>query len=91
MYNLPSDHGLLILNLVDAGPADREGVRSGDIILEMSGRKILDQTEAERELSKLKPDEGTTLTLQRGPRTLKIKVKLDEFPPQLNRVREGVL
>ena len=91
MYNLPADHGLLILNLVDAGPADREGVRSGDIILEMSGRKVLDQTEAERELSRLKPDEGITLSLQRGPRTLKIKIKLDEFPPQLNRVREGVL
>jgi len=91
LYNLPADKGLLILNLVSDAPAEKEGLRAGDIITEVSSRKIQDQTEIERELSKLKPFDETLLTIQRANRTLKIKVKLEEFPPQLNRVREGVI
>ncbi len=91
MYNLPANHGLLILNLVESAPADREGLKSGDIITELSGKPVKDQTEVERELSKLKPDDAAQLTIQRGQKTLKIRLKLEEFPPTLNRVREGVL
>ncbi|NDG84303.1 MAG: serine protease, partial [Proteobacteria bacterium] len=58
---------------------------------EMNGKTLRDQTEAERELSKLKPLDQAQLKIQRGMRKLSINVKLEEFPPQLNRVREGVL
>jgi serine protease Do len=91
MYNLPSDRGLLVLNLVESAPAERQGLRTGDIITEVSGRKVKDITEVERELSKLSPKDSVRLTIQRGARTLRIEIKLEEFPPQLNRVREGVI
>ncbi len=91
LYGLPSDRGLLILNLVSDAPADREGLRAGDIITEVGGRKVQDQTEIERELSKLKPFDEAMLTVRRANRTLKVRIKLEEFPPQLNRVREGVI
>jgi serine protease Do len=91
LYGLPSDRGLLILNLVSDAPANREGLRAGDIITEVSGRKVQDQTEIERELSKMKPFDEAMLTIQRANRTLKVRIKLEEFPPQLNRVREGVI
>lgn len=91
LYGLSSDRGLLILNLVSDAPAEREGLRAGDIITEVAGRKIRDQTEIELELSKLKPFDEATLTILRSSRTLKIRIKLEEFPPQLNRVREGVI
>jgi len=91
LYGLPSDKGLLILNLVSNAPADREGLRAGDIITELQGKRIDDQTEIERELSKMKPFDEVFFTIKRANRTLKIKIKLEEFPPQLNRVREGVI
>jgi serine protease Do len=91
MYNLPSDHGLLILNLVASAPAEREGLRTGDIITEIGGRKVKDITEIERELSKLTPKDNAKLTLRRGMKTLRVEIQLEEFPPQLNRVREGVI
>ncbi|NDF14242.1 PDZ domain-containing protein, partial [bacterium] len=91
MYSLPADRGLLILNLVAAAPAERGGLRAGDIITEISGKKIKDVSEIERELSKLTPKDFARLTIQRGGRTIRLEVKLEEFPPQLNRVREGVI
>jgi serine protease Do len=90
-YNLPADQGILILSLVQSAPADAQGLRIGDIILELNGKKIRELAELERELAKLKPDDSAQFTIQRGTRQLKTKVKLEEFPPQLNRVREGVI
>jgi N-ethylmaleimide reductase len=43
------------------------------------------------ELAKLKPFDSAQFTIQRGLRQLKTNIKLEEFPPQLNRVREGVI
>jgi serine protease Do len=91
MYSLPADRGLLILNLVAAAPAEKGGLRAGDIITEIGGKKIKDVSEVERELSKLTPKDAARLTIQRGGRTLRMEIKLEEFPPQLNRVREGVI
>jgi serine protease Do len=91
MYHLPEDHGLLILNLVDSAPADRQGLRAGDILIELNGKTLRDQAEVERELSKLKPLDSAQFKIQRGPKKITITIKLEEFPPQLNRVREGVL
>lgn len=91
MYSLASDRGILILNLVDSAPADASGLRIGDIIVEIQEKKVKELVELERELGRKKPDESVQFTIQRGPRRLKISVKLEEFPPQLNRVREGVI
>jgi len=91
MYSLPVDHGIVILNLVDSAPADRGGLRIGDILVEINAKKIKEGSDLERELGKLKPDDTVQFTIQRGARKLKTGVKLEEFPPQLNRVREGVI
>lgn len=91
MYNLSSDRGLLILNLVASAPAEREGLRAGDIITDIGGKKIKDISEVERELSKLSPRDSARLTIRRGGKSIKVDIKLEEFPPQLNRVREGVI
>ena len=91
MYSLPVDHGIVILNLVDSAPADSSGLRVGDILVEINGKKIKEGIELERELGRLKPEDTVQFTIQRGPRRLKTGVKLEEFPPQLNRVREGVI
>jgi S1-C subfamily serine protease len=91
MYSLPVDHGMVILNLVGSAPADSSGLRVGDILVEINGKKVKESSELERELGKLKPDDTVQFTIQRGARRLKTAVKLEEFPPQLNRVREGVI
>ena len=82
-YGLPRTHGVLVLNMVERAPADRAGFQPGDIIFEVD--------QLEKEISHLKPNDKTTITLQRGGRTIKKDIKLEEFPPQLNRVREGVI
>ena len=91
VYNLPAEQGILVLNLIQSAPADTQGIRVGDILIELNGKKITELAELEREMAKLKPNDSAQFTIQRGARKLKTSVKLEEFPPQLNRVREGVI
>lgn len=90
-YGLARDSGVIVTNLVQDGPADESGLKVGDIIVEFNGTKVSDQMELERALVKLKPNDRVQATLVRGSRTLKQSIKLEEFPPKLNRVREGVI
>jgi S1-C subfamily serine protease len=91
MYGLGSDRGVIILNRVEGAPADRAGIQDGDILLQLNGKRVDDQTEIERELGRLGVSETAKFTIQRGRKTIDLRVKLEEFPPNLNRVREGVL
>ena len=38
--NLPDDRGALVQEVVSGGPAERAGIRPGDIIVELGGKKI---------------------------------------------------
>jgi serine protease Do len=95
-YGLPRDSGIIIVNLVQGAPADRGDLAVGDIIFEIKThdktlKKVTEQGELERELAKFEPTSSVEVTIQRGRKVLKKTLKLEEFPPQLNRVREGVI
>lgn len=90
-YGLPRANGILVLNMVDQAPSDRAGIQTGDIIFEVDGKLVKELKELEKAVGQLKPTDKIQVTIQRGGRTLKKPLQLEEFPPQLNRVREGVI
>lgn len=90
-YNLPRANGILVLNMVRGAPADHSGLQPGDIIFEIDGKPVKELKELEKAVVQLKPTDTASITLQRGGKTIKKELKLEEFPPELNRVREGVI
>ena len=93
-YGLERENGVIVVNLVQNAPAFNAELQPGDIIFEFNGKKILEQVELERGLAGLKPTDTAQITVQRGTKTLKKTLKLEEFPPQLSHskdIREGVI
>ena len=90
-YSLPRSNGILVINMVDKAPADRAGLHVGDIIFELDNKPIKEFKELEKAIALLKPNDNAQITIQRGGKTLKKDLKLEEFPPHLNRVQEGVI
>jgi serine protease Do len=89
-YNLPVGKGLLIANLVESGPADNAKIKMGDIITSANGSPVEQLNDVEKILFNLKPKDSITLKVRRGPRTLELKVKLEELPA-LGKLPQGII
>lgn len=61
-FRLKEVRGALIAGILRGGPADKAGMRPGDILLEVGGRKVLDTSGMLNLISGLKP--GSSLTLR---------------------------
>lgn len=75
-FGAKSDHGVLITWVVEDSPAEKAGLRAGDIILEVDGEEIEDSGDLSREIRRLDPGEETVIRFNRkgSERSLTIAV-----------------
>ena len=70
--------GALIASVAKGQPADKAGVKQGDVVLEVNGVKTSDNNELLRQIAGLKPGDKARLTLWRNGKTVTKTVKLGE-------------
>jgi Do/DeqQ family serine protease len=63
--NLPVSQGVLVIDVASGGPAERAGLRRGDVILEVARQPVNDTQAFARSLAALRPDEGALLYVHR--------------------------
>lgn len=64
--DLPVDYGAYVQSTVPGGPADRAGIRSGDIIIAIGNERITDQTTFTEALFVQAPGQTVPVTVLRG-------------------------
>ena len=80
-----SVYGVIVSNLVVEGPAQRAGMRIGDLILELSGKKINDLHGLQRVLSMKAPSEMVTVKLYRRQKGfINLTLGLEVIPDSKN-------
>jgi len=89
-YHLGTNKGVLVYNLVDRAPADRAGLKRGDIIIGVDGGAVVEPYDVERALAKHKPTDETQLKIMRGRKTLTLPVQLKELP-KLDQLPQGII
>jgi S1-C subfamily serine protease len=77
-----SGEGLEVLRVVGASPADKAGLRGGDILLQLGGRSIPDEDWLRRRMLPCKPGDLMVFTVQRQDETLEVTVNLSYFGRQ---------
>ncbi|NNF05986.1 MAG: PDZ domain-containing protein [Candidatus Eisenbacteria bacterium] len=75
-FGAKDDHGVLVTWVVEDSPAEKAGLRAGDIILEVDGEEIEDSGDLAREIRRLDPGEETVIRFNRkgSERSLTIAV-----------------
>jgi len=87
-FRLSHTRGSLIAGVLRNSPAEKAGLKPGDILLQINGNKVTDSSTMLNLIANLKPDEKAPLRIARDQRELDIVVTIGKRPtPQLAQQR----
>jgi len=81
-FGLGRDSGAIIAGVVRGGPADRAGIRPGDILLAVKGRKVGNTNDMMNLIAELPPGEQAPMTVMRKNRETTLAVTVGRRPRQ---------
>ena len=82
-FNLPVSQGVLITGVLQDGPAGVAGMRPGDVVLAVAGKRVLNTSQLLNAVASLKPQSRASLEVQRGGETLSLSVTVVQRPKGL--------
>lgn len=79
-FRLPRKDGAIIAGVMRAGPADRAGVRVGDILFEVDGKPVKDTASMLNLIAQLKPGTSTRFRFLREGKQLDLNIVIGKRP-----------
>ncbi|KGP76361.1 trypsin [Desulfosporosinus sp. Tol-M] len=74
--------GAYVARVAAGGPADKAGIRAGDVITKINGQEIKNSLGLTRELFKYQPGDKVTVTIFRENKTVDVSIALVEIKSQ---------
>jgi serine protease Do len=88
-FKLKEEHGALVSDLVENGPAEKAGVKRGDVIVEYDGKKTDDPNQLRNMVAASLPGEEHTLKVLREGKVITLKVMVGELPAEAQQAATG--
>ncbi|MEO8037218.1 MAG: Do family serine endopeptidase [Betaproteobacteria bacterium] len=79
-FKLPSTNGTLIAGVLKSGPADRAGIKPGDILVGVDGKSVTDSSSMLNLVAALQPGKLASLQLLRAGTEVKLNVTVGRRP-----------
>ena len=79
-FNLPNPNGVLVNDVMPDGPADRAGIKSGDVIVAFNGKEVDDSHSLQLAVSECAPGSTASVKLIRNGAEKTLTLKLAELP-----------
>ena len=83
--SLPAARGAIVTSVSTGGPADRAGIKRGDVVTAINNQPVLDPNSLRNQVASLRPGSNANVTLIRSGREQRVQVALAEL--QLSRER----
>jgi serine protease Do len=83
LLNLKNSQGIIVASVEKGSPADKAGIESHDVLLEMNGKKIESYDSFRNEIADLKPGTNVRLSVLRNGEIRNITVTLGERPSEV--------
>jgi serine protease DegQ len=79
-FGLGKRSGTIIAGVLKGGPADKAGMRPGDILIAVNGKPIADTTEMLNSIAQLAPGKGATMTVLRKRQETNLEITVGKRP-----------
>jgi serine protease Do len=79
-YGLPTNEGALVAQVESYSPADYAGIRKGDIIEEIDGKRISDPSHISLQVQKKRISDQISVTINRYARRFEVPIQLQAHP-----------
>jgi serine protease Do len=79
-FGLKEPYGVLVADVLKDSPAEKAGLKPGDIILEVDGKRVDDNMKFRNTIALMKPGTKVTLTIFRDGTEKKINVEIGTYP-----------
>lgn len=88
-FQVPDSNGALVNDVAPDGPAEKAGIKSGDVIRTFNGNKVSDFEQLTNTVAESNPGSVVTLGVLRDGKMMDIKVTLGERPANLGLQAQG--
>jgi serine protease DegQ len=88
-FQLPVHEGVLVTGVLRDGPAAVAGLKPGDVVTAIGGRKVANTAQLLRAVGALKPPASAVLEVQRGSQSMKLEVPVAKRPPPSQKNRDA--
>jgi serine protease DegQ len=79
-FKLPINEGVLITGVLQDGPASSAGMKPGDVVTSIAGTPVRNTAQLMNAVAALKPRSETLFAVQRGDKSLELKVTVAQRP-----------
>lgn len=83
-FKVPDTNGALIQNITPDGPADKGGLKNGDVVRKVNGQTVEGAGDLTSKVVSMSPGESVTLDILRDGSPMTVKVTLGQRPENLN-------
>ncbi|MBF0559965.1 MAG: DegQ family serine endoprotease [Nitrospirae bacterium] len=90
-FNLRDETGVLLVDVVEGGPAEKGGLKRGDVVVEYEGKKIGDPFHFRIMVAETKPGKLVPITIIRDGNLLTANVTIGELPGEPQSVSKAEL
>ncbi|MGN6229685.1 MAG: S1C family serine protease, partial [Trinickia sp.] len=73
--------GTIVAGVLQGGPADKAGIKPGDVLLEVNGEDIIDTTRLLNVIAQIKPGTQAKVKLMRKKKEMDVVVTIGKRPP----------
>jgi Do/DeqQ family serine protease len=81
-FEYPHSDGVLVAQVIKQSAAERAGLQQGDIIVEISGQTVQDQSSYHAIIAEYTADDTLTFSIIRNGKSRTLQVRAEEFSPE---------
>ena len=79
-FRLPKNGGVVIAGVLRNGPADKAGIKPGDVLVEVNSSPVIDSATMLTQIAALPPDKAATLKIIRNQAEAQMRVTIGKRP-----------